>query len=105
MRGQGRRSVCVPPATAFTGRGLFTTHRAAVSIRWAPSCLGQARGERPLGVGIVIHSGAVADMQTANVDALVARNEQQGLLPIVFWFNGADPRGLGRSRNLVASMC
>jgi len=44
-------------------------------------------------------------MQTAIVDALVARIEQQGLLPIVFWFNGADPRGLGRSRNLVASMC
>ncbi|WP_237173678.1 cobaltochelatase subunit CobN [Paracandidimonas lactea] len=56
---------------------------------------GQARWRAPAGrVGIVIHSGAVADMQTAVVDALVARIEQQGLLPIVFWFNGADPRGL-----------
>jgi cobaltochelatase CobN len=45
-------------------------------------------------VGFVAHSSAVSDMQTGLVDALVARSEAAGLVPIVFWFDGADPQGL-----------
>ncbi len=47
-------------------------------------------------IGFVIHSGAISDMQTSLVDALVARSEAAGLLPVVFWFDSTDPKGLSR---------
>lgn len=45
-------------------------------------------------VGFVIHSGTVSGLQTGPMHELVARTEAAGLLPVVFWFDGADPQGL-----------
>ncbi|PRD41875.1 cobaltochelatase subunit CobN [Phyllobacterium phragmitis] len=45
-------------------------------------------------VGFVMHSGAVSNMQTELVDALVGRSEAAGLMPIVFWVDSADPQAL-----------
>ena len=58
---------------------------------------GRERWQKTTGrVAFVIHSGAVADMQTKVVDTLVARSEAANLLPLVFWFDGRDPEGLKR---------
>ncbi|MGV6871771.1 cobaltochelatase subunit CobN [Pseudochelatococcus sp. B33] len=56
---------------------------------------GAERWENPAGrIGFIVHSSVVSGMQTGLVDALIARTEAAGLLPIVFWFDSADPQGL-----------
>ena len=42
-------------------------------------------------VAFAIHSGLISAMETHVVDALVARSEARGLVPVVFWFEAADP--------------
>lgn len=56
-------------------------------------------------VGFVTGSGAVGNMQTALLDTIVKRTEAAGLVPVVFWFDGADAQGLtniGQSAQLDA---
>ncbi|MCD0503183.1 cobaltochelatase subunit CobN, partial [Bordetella petrii] len=45
-------------------------------------------------VAFLVHQGVVSDLLTREVDDLVRRAEAGGLLPIVFWFDGAGPQGL-----------
>lgn len=40
-------------------------------------------------VAFLTHSGKVSDMLTRNLDELVARSEAAGMMPVVFWFDGA----------------
>lgn len=55
--------------------------------RWAP--------QAPR-IAVAIHASALANMQTQVVDALIAKAEAQGLLPLVFWFDPAMPDALSR---------
>lgn len=59
-------------------------------LQWGTARWTQTRGR----VGFVVHSSAVSGMQTGLVDTLAARSEAAGLVPIVFWFDGADLQGL-----------
>ncbi|HEV2574760.1 MAG TPA: cobaltochelatase subunit CobN [Beijerinckiaceae bacterium] len=45
-------------------------------------------------IGIAIHSGLIAAMETKVVDTMVEAATARGLAPIVFWFDAADPTGL-----------
>ncbi|MDQ8730219.1 cobaltochelatase subunit CobN [Bradyrhizobium sp. LHD-71] len=45
-------------------------------------------------VAFAIYGGLIAGMETRVIDALVARSEAQGMLPLVFWFEAADPDAL-----------
>jgi len=45
-------------------------------------------------VAFMVHASALASMQTRVIDALVAASEARGLVPLVFWFEAADPRAL-----------
>jgi cobaltochelatase CobN len=79
------------PATGFyhpAAPHVFQTLDAYLA--WGVSRWKDATGR----VGFVIHQNAVSGMQTGLIDALVARSEAAGLMPLVFWFDGADPEGL-----------
>ena len=68
--------------TAFTS--------VADYLRWA-----EGRVTRPKGrIGIAIHPGLIANMETKVVDAMIRQSENRGLLPMAFWFEAADPQGL-----------
>ena len=41
-----------------------------------------------------INPGALSNMQTAVVDALIAGAEARDLVPLAFWFGAADPEGI-----------
>ncbi|ARQ01005.1 cobaltochelatase subunit CobN [Pseudorhodoplanes sinuspersici] len=45
-------------------------------------------------VAFAIHSGLISGMETQVIDALIAQSEARGLLPLVFWFDAADPDAL-----------
>lgn len=45
-------------------------------------------------VAFAIHRGAVADAQLKAIDELIHRSEHHGQLPIVFWFDDANPNAL-----------
>ncbi|TWT05039.1 cobaltochelatase subunit CobN [Reyranella sp. CPCC 100927] len=45
-------------------------------------------------IAFAVHASALANMQTRVIDALVAASEARGLVPLVFWFEAADPRAL-----------
>ncbi|OZI66154.1 cobaltochelatase subunit CobN [Bordetella genomosp. 4] len=45
-------------------------------------------------IAFLIHQGVVADLLTREVDQLIRRSEAEGLLPIVFWFDGQSSAGL-----------
>ncbi|MFD2651793.1 cobaltochelatase subunit CobN [Brucella rhizosphaerae] len=56
---------------------------------------GSERWKKPTGkVAFVAYSGLVSNMQTKVIDTLISRSEAANLLPIVFWFDGNDPKGL-----------
>ncbi|KXF75170.1 cobalamin biosynthesis protein CobN [Paramesorhizobium deserti] len=79
------------PATGFyhpVAPHVFQTLDAYLA--WGASRWKDATGQ----VGFVIHQNAVSGMQTGLIDALIARSEAAGLIPLVFWFDGADPEGL-----------
>ena len=93
---QGGALSGLPPAQRLPRAGFY--HPGAEQVfetldaylRWGADRWKDAKGR----VGYMIHGGAVSDMQTGLVDALVARSEAAGLVPLVFWFDGADPQGL-----------
>ncbi|GAB1583453.1 cobaltochelatase subunit CobN [Phyllobacterium phragmitis] len=79
------------PATGFyhpAAPHVFQTLDAYLA--WGASRWKSATGR----VGFVIHSNMVSGMQTRLIDALIARSEEAQLMPLVFWFDGADPEGL-----------
>lgn len=45
-------------------------------------------------VAFAIHAGSLSAMQTRVIDALVAGSEARRLVPLVVWFDAADPRAL-----------
>ena len=45
-------------------------------------------------IAFAIHPGLISGMETQVIDALVAQSEARGLLPLVFWFDAADPFAL-----------
>ena len=47
-------------------------------------------------IGFVTDAGAVGNMQTTLLEALVARAEAAGLMPVTFWFAAGDEEGLTR---------
>ncbi len=88
----------LPAATRLPTTGFY--HPAApepfpsldMLLAWGEKRWAAAAGR----VGFVVHGGMVSDMQTGLVDMLVARSEAAGVAPVVFWFDGADPQGLGK---------
>ncbi|MEH2533606.1 cobaltochelatase CobN [Bradyrhizobium sp. AZCC 1588] len=48
-------------------------------------------------IAINIHPGLISGMETQVLDALVARSESLGLVPIPFWLDAADPEALQKS--------
>jgi cobaltochelatase CobN len=48
-------------------------------------------------VAFLIHAGLVSGMETQVLDALVARSEARGLVPIVLWFEAGDPQALEKA--------
>jgi len=47
-------------------------------------------------VGFVTGSGAIGDMQTTLLEALVERAEAARLIPVIFWFDSRDAEGLSK---------
>ncbi|CAO3456264.1 CobN-like chelatase BtuS for metalloporphyrine salvage [Azospirillum argentinense] len=45
-------------------------------------------------VAFAIHASSLSSMQTQVIDALVAGTEARGLVPMVVWFDAADPQAL-----------
>ncbi|QSL92739.1 cobaltochelatase subunit CobN [Ectopseudomonas toyotomiensis] len=45
-------------------------------------------------VAFAIHRGAIADAQVRAIDDLIARSERRGQVPLVFWFDDANPHAL-----------
>lgn len=93
---EGGDVTSLPPAVRLPATGFW--HPAAPQVFATPDAYlswGEARWREAAGrVGFVIHSGAIGNMQTALLEALVARAEAEGLAPVVFWFEGGDPQGL-----------
>lgn len=48
-------------------------------------------------IAFAIHASAIANMQTAIPDRLIAGTEARGMIPLVFWFDAADPEALRRA--------
>ncbi|MFH6598665.1 cobaltochelatase subunit CobN [Ectopseudomonas khazarica] len=46
-------------------------------------------------VAFAIHRGAIADAQLQAIDELIERSERHGQLPLLFWFDDANPHALG----------
>ncbi|WP_284455593.1 cobaltochelatase subunit CobN [Alloalcanivorax xenomutans] len=80
------------PATGFyhpDAPRVFTTSDAY--LNWYLAAHQRSTNGR---VAFVIHRGVVADMLTREIDALIQRTEAANLLPMVFWFDGADGTGV-----------
>lgn len=45
-------------------------------------------------VAFLTHSGNISDMLTRDLDELIMRSEEAGIVPLVFWFNGKGESGL-----------
>ena len=97
----GDSSAAVAPPVALPSTGFY--HPAAQTLFATPEAYlewgrSRWRAEAPR-VAIAIHSGLITNMQTQTVDALIARSEARGVLPIVFWFDATDPKALQKVLN------
>lgn len=88
----------VPAAEPLPTTGFY--HPAAAGVfddLDAYLAWGAPRWQEAVGrIAFVAHSGIVTDLRTDVVDALVDASEAAGLVPIVFWYDSADPQGLSR---------
>ncbi|MDX3929995.1 MAG: cobaltochelatase subunit CobN [Shinella sp.] len=95
---EGADLSAMPPAERMTTSGFWHPDAPHVfSTLDAYLAWGEDRWKNANGrVGFVVHSGTVGNMQTALLDAVVARTEAAGLQPFVFWFDDGDAQGLAR---------
>jgi cobaltochelatase CobN len=68
--------------------GPFAT--ADAFLAWGQ---GRWKGDAPR-IAIAVHLELISDMETGFIDSLIERSERRGMIPIVFWFDAANPEGL-----------
>ncbi|MFC3446740.1 cobaltochelatase subunit CobN [Falsochrobactrum ovis] len=94
----GRRSVALPPVERSPETGFWHPDAPHVFetidayLAWGEDRWRNAAGR----VGFVTGSGAIGDMQTTLLEALVERAEAAGLIPVIFWFDSRDAEGLSK---------
>ncbi len=101
-RHRGEDTAAVPPPQPMPDIGYYHPQApmlfasAADYRRWQAG-RGDDAGTTPPQVAVVVSPGAVASMQTAVLDAVIARSQAHGVQAFGLWFDAADPQGLGRA--------
>ncbi|BBK44316.1 cobaltochelatase subunit CobN [Allostella vacuolata] len=93
---RGGTTAGIPAPAILPGSGLYHPDAPAVFGDVA-AYLAWGAGRWPAGaprVAFAVHAGTVAGMQTRVVDALVAGSEARGMVPLVFWYEAAEPQAL-----------
>ena len=92
----GEDVAAVPPASALPEAGFYHP-QAPQSFATLDAYLAWGADRWPEtapGIAFAIHSGALGNMQTKVVDALVAGVEARGMKPLVFWFETENDTAL-----------
>src|SRR5690606_23842154 len=94
----GRRSVRPTPVERSPETGFWHPDAPHVFetidayLAWGEDRWRNAAGR----VGFVTGSGAIGDMQTTLLEALVERAEAARVIPVIFWFDSRDAEGLSK---------
>lgn len=96
-RHRGDATASVPPPQPMPDVGFYHPQAPAIFasaaeyLHWQADREGEAAMPR---VAVIASPGAMASMQTAVLDALIARSQALGVQAFGFWFDAADPKGL-----------
>lgn len=100
---RGQSPDTLPPATTLPATGFYHPQAPQLFtqlndyLHWYTHRNGMpkhAPADRQGVIGFVTHSSIVSDMVTTQVDRLIAKTEDAGMIPVVFWFDGNNPAGL-----------
>lgn len=99
-RHRGEDAASLPPPRAMPDVGYYHPQAPAVFAsaadykRWRDGRSDETQTSR---VAIIVSPSAIASMQTAVLDALIARGRARGVHAFGVWFDAADPKGLGKA--------
>ncbi|MFN3514867.1 MAG: cobaltochelatase subunit CobN [Phenylobacterium sp.] len=88
-----------PPPMALPAHGVYHPD-APGPITSVEAYLAWGEGRWGVGAPVVaaaISSSMLSGMQTALADAVARRAEAKGMIPVVFWFDAADPQGISKA--------
>lgn len=104
-RHRGEDTASVPPPQPLPDTGYYHPQAPAVFasageyLRWQAGRNDETQMPR---VAIIASPGSIASMQTAVLDALIARSQANGVQAFGLWFDPADPQGLGKALDGIA---